>query len=310
MMGAPIAFAAVAQQLAEHGWRPFPGLQASKKPAMRGWPGLNQFEWHDDDLVATIADYQPADDYCCCLAVHVEIVAIDLDIVDHEQAAAAGKLADDILGVSPLHRIGLAPKKICIYRASDPIRSRKVHPLEIFSGSGQFIAYGWHEKAGRPYIWPQASPLTVSSDSDTIPPVTQAQLDRFSTELFKIVPRRLLPTRQYRPGRSGGPQTISDRLAMLTMLHGSWKRAVAIVLGEAVEGCRNETAWAVVASAAGRGIPDDVVWKLFDGHFRGWDGISEAQLASMIERTRPVYQLAPMTFSTPASAGGSHGRRK
>jgi hypothetical protein len=310
MTGAPIAFAAVAQQLAERGWRPFPGLQASKIPAMRGWPGLNQFEWDDDDLVATIADYQPADDYCCCLAVQAEIVAIDLDIVDQEQAAAAGKLADDSLGVSLLQRIGLAPKKICIYRASDPIRSRKLHPLEIFSGSGQFIAYGWHEKAGRPYTWPQASPLTVSSDSDTIPRVTREQLDRFSTELFKIVPRRLLPTRQCRPGRSGGPQTISERLAMLIMLHGSWKRAVAIVLGEADVGCRNETAWAVVASAAGRGIPDEVVWELFDRHFRGWDGVSEFQIASMMERTRSVRQLAPMIFIAPASTGGANARRR
>ena len=177
--------------------------------------------------------------------MQAEIVAIDLDIVDHEQAAAAGKLADDILGVSPLQRIGLAPKKICIYRASEPIRSRKLHPLEIFSGSGQFIAYGWHEKAGRPYIWPQASPLTVSSDSDTIPLVTRAQLDRFSTELFKIVPRRLLPTRQCRRGRSGGPQIISERLAMLIMLHGSWKRAVAIVLAKPKEvaGMRPRGLW-------------------------------------------------------------------
>jgi hypothetical protein len=310
MTGAPIAFAAVAQQLAEQGWRPFPGLQASKVPAMRGWPGLNQFEWDDDDLVAAISDYQPAEDYCCCLAVQAEIVAIDLDIVDHEQAAAAGKLADDILGVSPLQRIGLAPKKICIYRASEPIRSRKLHPLEIFSGSGQFIAYGWHAKVGRPYIWPQASPLAVSSDSDTIPLVTRAQLDRFSTALFKIVPRRLPPTRQCRPGRSGDPQTISERLAMLTMLHGSWKRAVAIVLGAAVEGCRNETAWAVVASASGRGIPDDVVWDLFDRHFRGWDGVSESQIASMMERTHPVRQSSPMIFSTPASTGGVNGRRR
>ena len=64
---------------------------------------------------------------------------------------------------------------------------------------------------------------------------------------------------------------------MLSMLHGSWKRAAAIVLGEAVEGCRNDTAWTVVASAAGRGIPEDVVWELFERHFRGWAEVSEAQ---------------------------------
>jgi hypothetical protein len=308
MTGAPITFAAVAQSLAEQGWRPFPGSQASKTPVMRGWPGLNHTEWDHEDLAAAIAEYQPADAYCCCLAVQSEIVVIDIDILDQEHAGIADRLANDILGRTPLVRIGFAPKQIRVYRGGDAIRSRKLHPLEIFSGSGQFIAYGWHEKADRPYIWPQRSPLDVAPDSDTIPLVTRAQLDRFSAELFKVVPRRLLPTRQNRPGGNGGPQTIGERLAMLTTLHGTWKRAAAIVLGEAVEGCRNDTAWTVVASAAGRGIPDDVVWELFEKHFCGWAEVSEAQVASMIERARPVCEPSAMTFT--ASVGGGHGGRR
>jgi hypothetical protein len=306
--GAPIAFAAVAQQLAERGWRPFPGWQASKTPAMRGWPGLNRSEWEGSDLAATVADYQPADHFCCCLAVQSEIVVTDLDIVDREHAAAADRLANDILGRTPLVRIGLEPKQIRVYRSGDPIRSRKLHPLEIFSGSGQFIGYGWHEKADRPYTWLDRSPLDMSTDSDTIPRVTRAQLDRFSAELFKVVPRRLMPTRQNRLGGTGGPQTIGERLAMLTVLHGSWRRAAAIVLGEAVEGCRNDTAWTVIASAAVRGIPDDVVWELFERHFRGWAEVSEAHVASMVDRARPVRRPAAMTFTL--SAGGRHGGRR
>ena len=305
--GAPVTFAAVAQPLAELGWRPFPGVQFSKRPAMRGWSGLNRAEWDSADLVATISDYQPVDDFCCCLAVPSENVVIDLDIVDQEHAAAADRLADDILGRTPLVRIGLAPKQIRIYRSGDTIRSRKLHPLEIFSGTGQIIGYGWHQKAGRPYIWPQASPLDVNANSNEIPVVTRAQLDRFATELFKIVPRRLLPTRQGRPGSTGGPQTIGERLAMLSMFHGSWKRAAAIVLSEAVAGCRNDTAWTVVASAAGRGISDDIVWELFERYFRGWDAVSEDQVASMIERARPVHQASAMNFTTTASSGGSSG---
>ena len=127
--------------------------------------------------------------------------------------------------------------------------------------------------------------------------MTRAQLERFSAELFKVVPRRLLPTRQGRPGGAGAPQTIGERLTMLTTLHGSWRRAAAIVLGEAVEGCRNDTAWAVVASAAGRGIPEDVVWELFEKHFNGGAEVSEAQVASMIERARPVLPAVHDDFS-------------
>jgi hypothetical protein len=84
---------------------------------------------------------------------------------------------------------------------------------------------------------------------------------------------------------------------MLSRLHGSWKRAAAIVLGEAVAGCRNETAWAVVASAAGHGVADDLLWDLFAKHFTGWDEVSEVHIASMIERTRPVPRPSLMTFT-------------
>ena len=307
----PFTFAAVAQQLAEHGWRPFPGLQTSKTPAMQGWSGLNKAEWDDADLGAAIREYQPADDYCCCLAVPADIVALDADIIDAKHAAFANDLADDILGTTPLVRIGFAPKQIRVYRAGDHIKSRKLHPLEIFCGSGQFIAFGWHAKAGRPYLWPQESPLTIGPDSDAIPAVTQAQIERFTAELFQVVPRRLLPTRQGRPG-AGAPQTIGERLRMLTMLHGSWKRAAAIVLSEAGEGCFNETLWSVVASAAGRGVPEDVVWEMVERHFSRDPRISEAKLASdlasMIERTQRTHAQPSSMIFTPASKGDRRGR--
>jgi hypothetical protein len=294
----PFTFAAVAQQVAAHGWRPFPGLQTSKVPAMPGWSGLNLYEWDDADLAATISEYQPTDLYCCCFAVQREIVVIDIDIINPEHAAFANKLADEILGVTPLVRIGLAPKCIRVYRAGDFIKSRKLHPLEIFCGSGQFVAFGWHAKADRPYIWPHESPLTLSVDSSDIPFVTQAKLDRFTTGLFKVVPRRLLPTRQ---GRPNGNQTVNERLRMLTMSHGSWKRAAAVVLSEACEGYYNETLWAVAASAAGHGIPEDTVWELVEKHYNRDPKISETKLtsdlASMIERTRPTpRQTSKMTF--------------
>ena len=95
---------------------------------------------------------------------------------------------------------------------------------------------------------------------------------------------------------------------MLSLLHGSWKRAVAIVLREAVEGCRNDTAWTVVASAAARAIPDDIVWGLFEKHFSGWAEVSEAQIASMMERARPVCQPSTMTFTASASSGDGNGK--
>jgi hypothetical protein len=202
--GAQFTFAAVAQPVAARGWRPFPGLQTSKVPAMPGWSGLNMAEWDDADLAAAITEFQPADLYCCCLAVQPEIVAIDADIINLEHAAFASELADKILGKTPLVRIGFAPKQVRVYRAGDAIKSRKLHPLEIFCGSGQFIGFGWHEKAGRPYLWPHESPLTITADDHNIPAVKRAQLERFTAELFKTVLRRLLSTKQSRSGCAPG----------------------------------------------------------------------------------------------------------
>ena len=295
-MQEPIEFAAVAAQLAARGWRPFPGYQDTKVPAMRGWAGLNQAQWDRADLAATVEEYQPPEAFCCCVAVQPEIVAVDLDIIDPVHADAAATLADQFLGVTPLVRIGLAPKCVRVYRNGDGVRSRKLHPLEIFAGSGQFVAYGWHQKAERPYCWPNGSPLNLNADSNQLPVVTRARLDRFTNELFKLVPRRLLPNRKSHPGGGAGPLTVGERLRMLTVWYGSWRYAARIVLSEATEGCRNETGWAVVASAAGRGIPEDVVWQLFKKHFSGWEGFSESELASAIERTRPVHQPSSMRF--------------
>jgi hypothetical protein len=300
----PFTFAAVAQSVAAHGWRPFPGLQTAKTPAMPGWNGLNELEWDTDSLNNTITDYQPAAAYCCCLAVQPEIVAIDVDIINLGHAEHAGRLADTVLGETPLVRVGLAPKAVRVYRAAGQVKSRKLHPLEIFSGSGQVVAFGWHAKAGRPYLWPRESPLTVNADDHTIPAVKQAQIDRFTAELFKVVPRRLLSTRQ---GRSGNT-TVSERLRMLTIMHGSWKRAAAIVLSEACDGCYNETLWSVITSAAGRGIPEDLIWKLIEQHFRADPDVPEAKMisdiTSMMERTRPIARQRAMTFTTEKNNGG------
>ena len=311
MTCAPISFAAVAMRLAERGYRPFPGVQETKRPAMRGWNGLNSAQWDLADLAAAIAEYQPSDDYCCCLAIQGDLSAIDLDIEEPSQADYANRLADAVLGKTPLTRIGLAPKQVRIYRNGSDIRSRKLHPVEVFAGTGQVVGFGWHARANRPYLWPLASPLDLSPDSEQVPVISRAQLDCFTSELFKVVPRRVMPNRHGNPNGFNTAQSVGERLRMLTALQGSWRYAVAIILGEAVEGCRNETGWAVVASAAGRGVPEDVVWRLFSQHFTGWGGFSESDLTLAIERTRRSPQPSTMTFGVDSSAGDRNvGRRE
>jgi len=293
----PTTFAQVALQLYVKGYRPFPCVQDTKVPAMRGWPGLNLMPWDAADLVATIADY-PDSTYACGVAIQSDLVVIDNDIFDHTAAAQAAELADKHLGRTPLVRIGQAPKQLRIYRQGGGVRSRKLHPVEIFSGSGQCVGYGKHQKTGQPYYWPDGSPLELVCDSLDIPKVTLAQLDRFTTDLFKIVPRRqqVAHSRQ-----QNGNLTLNERLRLLTIrCCGNWKRAAAQLLSEACEGNRNDTMWAVIASAAGRGVPEEEVVTLFDQYFTGWEGVTPDAVEYAIARayaTRSRTDGCPTLFN-------------
>ena len=149
-----------------------------------------------------------------------------------------------------------------------------------------------------------------AATATTIPLVTRAQSQSL---LHRAVQNCAAPSAVDQTMPAGPPRWSANNrrtVGMLIMLHGSWRRAVSHRARRSRVGCRNETAWAVVASAAGRGIPDDVVWELFDRHFRGWDGVSESQIASMMERTRPVLRSLPMIFIAPTSTGGVNANAK
>jgi hypothetical protein len=278
----PTTFAEVALQLHASGYRPFPCVQDTKVPSMRGWQGLNLMPWDAADLTATITDYRPDSAYACGIAIQSGLIAIDIDILDLPDAALAAELANKHLGSTPLVRIGQAPKQLRIYRQGGGVTSRKLHPVEIFSGSGQCVGYGQHQKTGQPYHWPNASPLELVCDSPDIPKVTRAQLDRFTADLFKVVPRRQQAAHSR---QQNGNLTLNERLRLLKIRYcGNWNRAAAQLLSEACEGSRNDTMWAVVASAAGRGVPEDELAALFDRHFAGWDGVTPDAVENAIAR--------------------------
>ena len=112
--------------------------------------------------------------------------------------------------------------------------------------------------------------------------MTRAQLDRFTADLFKVVPRRQQAAHSR---QQNGNLTLNERLRLLTIRYcGNWNRAAAQLLSEACEGNRNDTMWAVIASAAGRGVPEDELAALFDQHFAGWDGVTPDAVENAIAR--------------------------
>ena len=151
-------FAQHADALVNNGWRPLPGYADTKRPSINGWSTYTARQWLPEELKTMIATRGQQEGQVICLAVQREIVAIDLDIEDEGQAKAIEQFFP-ILGITPLIRIGRAPRKLLIFRNDGSIRSRKLHPIEIFAGSGEIVGFGYHVKAGRDYQWPIKSPL-------------------------------------------------------------------------------------------------------------------------------------------------------
>jgi len=83
------------------------------------------------------------------------VVAIDLDILDASLAHTLDCLCRTELGDTPAFRIGQAPKRLLVYRTTEPFNSSSFGPIEILCLGRQFVAYGIHPATGRPYDWPE-----------------------------------------------------------------------------------------------------------------------------------------------------------
>ena len=105
------------------------------------------------------------------------IIAVDIDILDEDLASKIVAKADEVLGKSPLLRIGREPKALLVYRAAEPMKKRCLEKVEILAEGQQFVAYGIHPDTKQPYRWPFQSPAEVSVGE--LPEVSQRDIDRF-----------------------------------------------------------------------------------------------------------------------------------
>ena len=105
------------------------------------------------------------------------VVGIDIDVLDAALSIQLAALAVEMLGDTPCWRIGRAPKRLLVYRATAPFAGRKRHPLELLARGQQFVAYAVHPDTGQPYAWPEANLLDVPLDR--LPAVDEAACHAF-----------------------------------------------------------------------------------------------------------------------------------
>jgi hypothetical protein len=135
-------------------------------------------------------------------------VGVDVDIVEDAAVAVdVERLARRRLGDTPLMRIGLAPKRLLVYRAEQPFAGFKTPPIEVLARGQQFVAHAIHPETGEPYHWVGDSPADVPLSG--LPAVTEKQCRQFVKEALELVPPELRPARLLNGGNNGGAEAPS-----------------------------------------------------------------------------------------------------
>lgn len=252
-------FSEAAPVLHERGWRPIPLRPDTKQPAEPGWQQFNLHPWTDRELALAIPYYGTE---AVGIALPLTNVAIDVDIVDPDAAAEVARLADLVLGKTLLVRIGMAPKFVRLYRSDGTVTSTRPHPIEIFSGSGQVATFGWHAKAGRPYMWPHVTPLDIDADSPELPLLTATHIRAFLTAVEPVMSR--LRANKARTGGGGIGLDAGARLRSLMDRGICFREAARIVLHGALAGGRHPAVLAVVSTGFNRGKSAAYLWRLIE----------------------------------------------
>lgn len=157
-------------------WRPMPGWsQFAKQKASEFQLGI--WESYEDAGVGIPCGY---------------VVGIDIDILEDPQLVMKiDALAREMLGDTPLLRIGREPKRMLVYRCEKPFSGRKRHPLEILALGQQFVAYGIHPDTQQPYRWPIETPDDTALEE--LPAVTEEMCREWLEKAWEMIPAELRP---------------------------------------------------------------------------------------------------------------------
>lgn len=191
------------------------------------------------------------------------LVGIDIDVLEPELAHRLASLAREVLGDTPLLRIGKAPKRLLVYRAEAPFAAFRHGPLEVLAHGRQFVAFALHPDTGAPYDWPEESPLSVALDN--LPAIAEPQARAWLSSALALLPQDSIPlalptgTAPHQPAHAlaGTHAAVRAALAFLPnadLDYDSWVR-----IGMALKGALGEDGadlFAAWSAQAGKNIPE------------------------------------------------------
>jgi hypothetical protein len=210
-----------------------PGKYAGKAPRLPKWQTI-------DVTPKTIGGWErnrPKDTNTGLRTGH--LVGLDIDVRDRALVDALIELATSTIGVTPLIRIGQAPKVLIAYRTAAPFVKRRSQRLlmpdgqpalvECLASGQQFVAFGTHPVTRQQYHWPKLSPQDVPLA--VLPAITEAEAHAFVAEAERLLraaggrpedkdgrPADLPRSSARRPASAWPPPTRQDVAAALAAI--------------------------------------------------------------------------------------------
>lgn len=175
--------------IAKNGYEVIPIVPGEKRPAGKNWQKLA-------GTVEGVHDYIADGKGAHGIGIKSRLCpAIDLDLYDEEMIAEVKKVILEIVGDTPLKRIGKAPKVLWVYRQEKDGMFPKVDTgmwidphgreskVEILADGQQFVAAHIHPDTQKPYIW---------LDGQSVLKVPRADLPILTHEQAKQIKERVL----------------------------------------------------------------------------------------------------------------------
>lgn len=178
------------ERLIDNGYHPIPIKPSDKAPGkfscgqwidLADWVRFGARQPTERE-VAEWSAYPP----CGVGIVTGNIVAFDIDILDDALSIRVEQLLRQMVGDTQAIRFGMRPKRLLVYRADKPFRSRRLGPVEILCEGRQFVAHGIHPKTQAPYDWGFESLAQI--DRDSLPAVTEEQAQGFLDQVAGLLP--------------------------------------------------------------------------------------------------------------------------
>lgn len=184
--------------LRRNGYRPVPVAgahiamkSAGKRPLMKAWETVCASADEEE-----IARWARAQRNCTNTGLLCgDIVGIDIDVPVQELAANVEAAAREILGDTPLKRIGRAPKLLLVFRPDEPFDKLQTPELvlpdgtvtrvEVLATGQQFVGFGIHPDTKAEYQWPLKSPLEVGAQD--LPVISREQCKALLTQAESLL---------------------------------------------------------------------------------------------------------------------------